>query len=62
MLYTVRYQAAQYEGSKTVRAEDEEHAIAKIKDWVHKQNISPMYSESYKVVEFLDGWKPFGAD
>ena len=62
MLYTVHYQAGIYEGSKTVRADDEEQAIAKVKKFVRGFMTTPLYSESYKVVEFLDGWKPFGSE
>lgn len=50
MNYTVRYYAGTYEGERTVRAEDSEQAIAKVRAWVRKQMALPMYADSYKVV------------
>jgi len=48
--FTVKYHAGTYSGTRTVWADDEEHAIAIVKAWVHKQMAIPMYSESYKTV------------
>lgn len=48
--FTVQYHAATYSGTKTVWADDEEHAIAKVKAWVHKEMSLSMYSESYKII------------
>lgn len=48
--FTVKYHAGTYSGTKTVWADDEEEAIAKVKAWVHKQMTIPMYSESYKII------------
>jgi len=51
MRYTVRYLAGTYEGERTVFAEDEDHAIAKVKAWVHAQMSVPMYAQAYEIVE-----------
>jgi len=48
--YTVRYQAATYSGTRTVKAEDEEDAICKVRAQIRKQMTLPMYSDSYSVV------------
>lgn len=50
MLWTIRYQAATYTGTMSVHAEEQEHAIAKVKAKVRKMVSLPMYYESYKVV------------
>lgn len=50
-LFKVKYYAATYNGIKTVHAEDEEEAIAKVRAWVQKQMTLPMYSDGYKVIE-----------
>lgn len=50
MTYTVEYQAGTYSGRKTVNASDEDEALAKVRAWVRRQMISPMYSEKYQVV------------
>lgn len=47
--YTVEYVAGSYFGERTVTAEDEEQAIAKVRAWVRRQMSHAMYSESYKV-------------
>ncbi len=51
MLITVKYHAGTYSGKRSVNAEDDEDAIAKVRAWVSKQMLSPMYSASYKVVD-----------
>lgn len=48
--YEVRYQAATYEGTVTVWADDEEQAIAIARGRVRKQMTLPMYYESYTIV------------
>jgi hypothetical protein len=48
--YTVKYHAGTYTGTRTVWADDEEHAIAIVKAWVHKTMTLSMYSESYKII------------
>lgn len=53
-VFTVRYHAATYSGTRTVHAEDEEHAIAKVRAEVHRSMSLPMYSESYRVVGSAD--------
>lgn len=47
--YTVRYFAAGYSGTRTVRAEDAEQAIAKVRAWVRGQMLSPMYADRYTI-------------
>lgn len=54
MIYTVKYHAGTYFGHKTVNASDEDEAVAKVRAWVRRQMISPMYSESYRVVESIE--------
>lgn len=54
MTYCVKYQAATYSGVRKVNAESESEAIAKVKAWVHREMTLPMYSESYKIVQYLD--------
>lgn len=49
--YTVRYQAGPYSGTRTVEADDEEHARAIVKARIRKHMTLPMYSDSYRVVE-----------
>lgn len=48
--FTVKYQAGSYSGTRSVNAEDEEHAIAQVKAWVHRTMSLSMYSESYRIV------------
>lgn len=50
-IYTVKYQAATYSGRRTVRAEDEEEAISKVKAQIRREMTLPMYSDSYKVID-----------
>lgn len=54
MIYCVKYQAATYSGVRKVSAESEHEAIQKVKAWVHKEMTLPMYSESYKIVQYLE--------
>lgn len=49
--YTVKYQAATYSGKRRVQADDEDHAIAKVKSEIRREMSIPMYYESYKVVD-----------
>jgi hypothetical protein len=57
MRFTVHYFAGSYNGERTVFAEDEEHAIGKVKAWVHKQTSMPIYAEGYEIVEQEDGYE-----
>lgn len=52
--YKVKYYAGTYAGVKTVTAEDEEHAIAKVRAWVRREMTLPMYSDGYKVIDSYD--------
>lgn len=49
--YTVRYQAGTYSGERVVWAEDDEHAIAKVRAQVRREMSLPMYADSYRIVE-----------
>jgi hypothetical protein len=49
--YRVVYRAGTYEGKREVFAEDGDHAIAKVRAWVRKNMMLPMYSESYRIEE-----------
>jgi hypothetical protein len=49
-LFTVKYYAGTYSGTRRVWAVDEEEAINKVKAEIHKAMTLPMYSESYKIV------------
>lgn len=49
-LYTVKYHAGTYEGTRTVNAEDSEEAIQKVRSWVRGEMTLPMYSQSFKIV------------
>ena len=48
--FTVEYQAATYQGRRTVWATDEEAAIAKIQRQIRREMTLPMYYEHYRVV------------
>jgi hypothetical protein len=50
MTYTVKYHAGSYSGTRTVNADDEEHAIAKVRVMIRKDMSLSMYSDSYKVI------------
>lgn len=54
MLFTVRYQAGPYSGTRSVNAEDDEQAIAIVRKRVRREMSLPMYSESYRVVANSD--------
>lgn len=49
--FTVKYHAGTYSGTRSVSADDEEHAIAQVKAWVHRTMSLPMYSESYRIID-----------
>jgi hypothetical protein len=49
--YTVRYYAGTYSGTRTVEADDEDHAISKVKSMIRRDMTIPMYSDSYKIVD-----------
>jgi len=48
--YTVKYRAATYSGKRRVQADDEDHAIAKVKKEIRSQMSLPMYYEDYKII------------
>jgi hypothetical protein len=50
MQYTVRYHAGPYAGVRTVEADDEEEALAKVRGAIRGQMTLAMYSDSYKIV------------
>jgi hypothetical protein len=50
MTYTVKYHAGTYSGTRTVTAEDEDEAIAKVRGWVRREMSLPMYSDSYRII------------
>jgi len=50
MLFTVRYQAGPYSGTRQVHAEDGEDAKNKVRAQIRREMTLPMYSDSYKVV------------
>jgi hypothetical protein len=47
--YTVRYWIATYEGVRSVHAEDEAQAIAKVKRWVWAQHPPVLSYERYEI-------------
>ena len=49
--YKVKYYAGTYSGTRTVNADDEEHAIAKVRAMIRKDMTLPMYSDGYKVID-----------
>lgn len=49
--FKVKYQAGTYSGTRTVSAEDEDEAIAKVRARIRKEMTLPMYSDSYRVIE-----------
>lgn len=51
MEYTVKYYAGTYSGKRTVIAEDEDEAIAKVRAWVRREMTLPMYSDGYEIVD-----------
>lgn len=54
MKYTIKYHAGAYSGKRTVFADDEEEAIAKVRASIRREMSLPMYSDSYKVVDLED--------
>lgn len=50
-LYTVRYQAGPYSGTRSVNADDEDQAIAIVRQRVRREMSLSMYSESYRIVD-----------
>lgn len=54
MLYTVKYWAATYSGTRTVNADDEEEAIAKVRAEIRKNMTIAMYSDSYRIVNSVE--------
>lgn len=57
MLYTVKYHAGTYHGEKTVEAEDGQEAINKVRAWVRKLMVIPMYTDGYKIIKCCDHLK-----
>lgn len=53
-LYTVRYYAGPYSGTREVTAEDGEQAIAIVRARVRREMTLPMYSDGYKIVAERD--------
>lgn len=49
--FKVKYYAATYSGYRTVTAEDEDDAIAKVRSQIRSQMTLPMYSDGYRVVD-----------
>lgn len=50
-VFKVKYYAGTYSGTRTVQADDDEHAIAKVRAWVRGKMTEPMYSDGYQVIE-----------
>jgi hypothetical protein len=53
MIYTIKYQAGTYSGIRTISANDEEEAIAKVRAKVRREMTLPMYSDSYKIIDTI---------
>lgn len=49
-LFTIKYQAGTYSGTRQVNAADEEEAIAKVRAKIRREMTLPMYSDSYRVI------------
>ena len=47
--YTVRFYAGPYSGRRTVDAEDEDHAIAIVRQRVRREMTLPMYADGYSI-------------
>lgn len=62
MIYEVEYYAGPYSGVKTVTADDEEHAIAKVKARVRREMTLPMYSDGYTIISSKDEDEDYDAD
>lgn len=54
MIFTVKYYAATYKGTKRINADDEDDAINKCRSFVRSRMTLPMYSDGYKVVDIED--------
>ncbi len=54
MTFTVRYQAADYSGTRTVEAESEDDAIRIVRARIRREMSLPMYSDNYRVVHACD--------
>jgi hypothetical protein len=48
-VYKVTWYAGPYDGARVVDADDADHALAKVRAWVHKTMTLPMYAEGYGV-------------
>ena len=51
MMFKVKYYAGPYSGVRTVRAEDEEQAIAIVRSKIRKEMSLSMYSDGYRVID-----------
>lgn len=51
MTYVVEYVAGSYSGTREVTAEDEEQALAIVRQRIRREMTFPMYSDSYKIIE-----------
>ena len=49
-MFTVLYQAGTYSGTRKVPADDGDQAIAKVRAWVRRQMIKPLYADYYEVI------------
>lgn len=49
--YKVKYYAGSYSGIRTVSADDDEEAIAKVKSRIRKDMTLSMYSDGYEIVD-----------
>lgn len=54
MKLTVKYQAGPYAGTRTVEAEDNDQAVAKVRAWVRREMTLPMYADAYRVERTCD--------
>lgn len=54
----VKYYAGSYSGTRTVEADDDEHAIAMVRAYVRSKMTESMYSDGYKVIETNDNELP----
>lgn len=49
--FKVKYYAGPYSGTRSVNAEDEEDAIAKVRAQIRRDMTLPMYSDGYKIID-----------
>lgn len=54
MIFTVKYQAGDYSGTRKVNADSSDDAIQIVKSRIRKEMSLPMYSDSYEVVGVED--------